>query len=212
MDVYHINTRLKDGRESLLIDPGSVGNLCGNEWAKGVAKMATSHGKNPSYEKRARPLQVSGVGHGSQFCEYDCKLPLAFKQLDNRTAPAELRIPTVSNSKLPGLLGLEALRRNRAVLDFQKLELHFLGGGEYRLQRELPPGTLSMALEIAPSGHLALPCCEYGNKGPSQSQGSLTLLAQDNAPKFPPPTGPAPTFEDRNTPAAPGATDSRSRL
>jgi len=38
--VYHSQTRLADGRPSLLIDPGSVGNLCGENWARSVAAAA----------------------------------------------------------------------------------------------------------------------------------------------------------------------------
>jgi hypothetical protein len=33
-ECFHIQTQLPDGRKSLLIDPGSVGNLCGDKWAK----------------------------------------------------------------------------------------------------------------------------------------------------------------------------------
>ena len=58
---YHIRTQLPDGRPSLIIDPGSVGNLCGDRWAKTVAQAAARNGKSPSYEKRSRPLNVSGV-------------------------------------------------------------------------------------------------------------------------------------------------------
>ena len=49
---YHIRTQLPDGRLSLIIDPGSVGNLCGDRWAKTFAQAAARNGKSPSYEKR----------------------------------------------------------------------------------------------------------------------------------------------------------------
>jgi hypothetical protein len=38
--LFHIQTRLADGRPSIIIDPGSVGNLCGDKWAREVAKTA----------------------------------------------------------------------------------------------------------------------------------------------------------------------------
>ena len=38
--VYPIRTQLADGRPSLIIDPGSVGNLCGDRWAKSIAQVA----------------------------------------------------------------------------------------------------------------------------------------------------------------------------
>ena len=39
-NVYHSETRLPDGRPSLLIDPGSVANLCGDQCAQECAKIA----------------------------------------------------------------------------------------------------------------------------------------------------------------------------
>eukprot|EP00974_Lingulodinium_polyedra_P066339 6420265-Lingulodinium_polyedra.AAC.1 len=69
--MFRINTRLADGRSSTIIDPGSVGNLRGDSWAKEVAKVAHQNGHRPSYARRLRPLAVSGVGNGSQECHYD---------------------------------------------------------------------------------------------------------------------------------------------
>ena len=77
--AYPIQTRLKDGRPSVIIDPGSVGNLCGDKWAKEVALMAKANGHKPAYQRRERALQVSGVGNGSQQCHYDCQLPVAIR-------------------------------------------------------------------------------------------------------------------------------------
>ena len=78
--AYHIRSQLADGRPSILIDPGSVGNLCGDRWAHKVAQAAKNAGREPSYERRSTPLNVSGVGHGSQKCVYDCTLPVALRK------------------------------------------------------------------------------------------------------------------------------------
>ena len=85
--------------------------------------------------------------------------------------------PTVNNSELPGLLGLTALRKNRAVLDLNTLQVHFLGPGDYDLLSALPPGTDTFQGEIAPSGHLVVPCCEFGPKEPSEDN-TLTLISR----------------------------------
>ena len=91
----------------------------------------------------------------------------------------KLVIPSVTKSELPGLLGLAALRKNRAILDFQTLELYFCGPGEYEVPKAMPPGTDVFQLEIAPSGHLVLPCCNYS---PEQARPSvehtLTLISK----------------------------------
>ena len=44
--AYPIQTRLQDGRFSIIIDPGSVGNLCGDRWAREVALMARANGQS----------------------------------------------------------------------------------------------------------------------------------------------------------------------
>ena len=71
------------------------------------------------------------------------------------------------------------LRYNRAVLDFTTLEMHFLGPGDSKVNQSLPPGTDSFQLEIAPSGHLVLPCSEFQHPPPKDT--SLTLLTQTEA-------------------------------
>jgi len=179
---YHIRTQLADGRLSLIIDPGSVGNLCGDKWAKAVAQAAARHGKKPTYEKRAKSLNVSGVGHGSQSAPYDCTLPISLKQVDGQTVAAgTVTTPAVANSDLPGLLGLTALRKNRAIIDFSTMMMYFTGPGEYDLSRALPPGTDCFQCELAPSGHMVVPCCEYDDKPKQNNEGELTLVTQQRA-------------------------------
>ena len=179
--VYHIQTQLADGRPSILVDPGSVGNLCGDRWAEKVAKTARQAGLRPSYERRQVPLTVSGVGNGSQSCKYDCALPVSLRHADEpeRASTGVLTIPSIANSDLPGLLGLNSFRKNRAVLDFNTLRLHFCGPGDNEMEKSLPAGTDTFQLELAPSGHLVLPCCEYGKNRPkTDSDYSLTLVAK----------------------------------
>ena len=178
---YHIRTRLADGRPSITIDPGSVGNLCGDKWAKEVARAAAQNHHKPTYEKRPRPLTVSGVGHGSQECHYDCKLPVALQQTEGRgSVLGSLTAPAVANSDLPGLLGLNALRKNRAILDFSTLRLHFCGPAGIEMEKHLPPGSESFQTELAPSGHMVLPCCEF-QRGSIDKDHTLTLITQGNS-------------------------------
>ena len=183
-EYYHVRTQLADGRQSIIIDPGSVGNLCGDRWAKAVAQEAAKNGYTPSYERRDRPLSVSGVGHGSQKAPYNCKLPIALQPLaGKRPVIGSVKIPAVTDSDLPGLLGLVSLMKNRAVLDFNTLTLYFLGPGDYKLEEALPPGTDSFKCEQAPSGHLVLPCCSFKkDEKPREDEQPLTLLARSPPP------------------------------
>ena len=184
----------------MVVDPGSVGNLCGDRWAKLVAQTAAKNGRKPTYDKRPRPLNVSGVGHGSQAAAYDCTLPIALKHAEGTTVSiGTVKTPTVSNSDLPGLLGLQALRRNRAIIDFSSLKIYFAGPGEYNLDKAMPPGTDVFQTELAPSGHMVIPCCEYIPGLPQQvealcrccpgiSQARRLRRSQGRAPLLAPPS------------------------
>ena len=180
--AFPIQTKLKDGRPSIIIDPGSVGNLCGDKWAKEVALMAKANGRKPAHQRRERALQVSGVGNGSQQCHYDCHLPVAIRPEGGRVLQhGVLEVPAVENSDLPGLMGLSALKKNRAILDFNSLTLYFCGKDQYNLGAALPADTDRYQLETAPSGHLVLPCCEY-KAGNTSRDYSLTLMAKSALP------------------------------
>ena len=76
---------------------------------------------------------------------------------------------------LPGLLGLKTLEEKRAILDMGTRKLHLPGHGD--VQFELPPGSLTIPLEKAPSGHLCMPVDGY-DKVPAQTGG---LRAEDSA-------------------------------
>ena len=176
--AFHIQTRLPDGRPSIIVDPGSVGNLCGDRWAKEVAEAARKSGHHPTYDRRPRPLKVSGVGNGTQECNYDCTLPVALMPEGHQHATiGKLTVPAVQTSDLPGLLGLTSLKANRAVLDFNTMKLHFLGPSDYQLEKAMPHGSDTYQLEVSPSGHLVLPICEFKN-AVENNEYSLTLVSR----------------------------------
>ena len=174
---YHVETRLPGNRPALIIDPGSVGNLGGDEWAKSVARAAQQAGMQPREYRRQRPLEVKGVGNGSQSCTHNCVLPIAMQQANGQTRVGTFEAPIVGGSTLPGLLGLQSLCRARAVLDLVNMQLHLLGPGDWR--QDLPPGTETYQLEQAPSGHLALPCSDFNQRqvGLSTNSRQITLAA-----------------------------------
>jgi hypothetical protein len=173
-EIFHTNTQLKDGRPSLLVDPGSKGNLGGEVTVRHHARAAQAAGKQYSSTKRAVPLNVMGVGNGSQQCPFDCTTALGLQRTDGTCVEATYTAPIVPGSDLPALLGLDALMSQRALLDLTTLKLHFVGPGT--LQLDLPAGSESFQLEIAPSGHLVLPCGHYPTKQPVLDSKPLTLL------------------------------------
>ena len=75
-----------------------------------------------TFDKIQYPGNVSGVGNCSESATYDCTLPVAFMDIDGRKVSGSFKTPTVSNSDLPGLLVLTALRKNKAVVEFNTLK------------------------------------------------------------------------------------------
>ena len=161
--VFISNTELSDGRQALLIDPGSFNNLSGKPWFRQTCKMATKAGLQDEVSQRERkvPLNVAGVGTGQQKCTYDCKSPIALETTDGRLVCGDYASPVLDddNHALPALLGLKTLIELKAIIDFSKLTISFCGPGDTKV--EYPPGTDTFKLFQAPSGHLMLPCCEY---------------------------------------------------
>ena len=43
--TYHNETRMQDGQQVILADIGSVGNLCGSEWAQSMAQAVLNSGR-----------------------------------------------------------------------------------------------------------------------------------------------------------------------
>ena len=60
------------------------------------------------------------------------------------------------------------------------MKMYFAGPGDYDLEKALPPGTDCFQCELAPSGHMVFPCCEYSNKSTSKDEGELTLVTKQS--------------------------------
>jgi hypothetical protein len=159
---FHSNVRLKD-KESLLIDIGAVGNLCGSEWASRVEAEGKAAGQGATWSKLDRSIELEGVGQNSSHSADTCILPIKLENGDQ----GEFRTLVVEGP-LPALLGLEALTRHRALICTQTRRLILLGSGGYKLS--LSPGSKVLNLYQAPTGHLMLPCCEWQSKAKSDGK------------------------------------------
>ena len=149
--TYHSNTRLTDGRVSVIVDTGAWGNLSGDEWANTAARASKEAGHPPSQQRMAQPIQVQGVGHGSQECTWQTCIPVAMRLSDGRVAMNRFTSPTVPSSNLPALLGLRSLIEHGAVIDCRNRLLYLCGPGDCTITP--PPGTEVVQMEQAPSGH-----------------------------------------------------------
>jgi hypothetical protein len=177
-------TSLSDGKVALLVDIGSVGNLAGDRWLASLAKVFDDAGRpltDVEQIRRAKVLNVSGVGSGSQVCSYNTHIPIAIPTLEGAVG-ATFKVPTVPQSDLPGLLGLQSLRNARSIIDTETNKLYMLGPGNYDLMKAMPPGTSVVQLEESPSGHLMMPCDRYKQFDDEQKNGGLILDKQISLP------------------------------
>ena len=178
--IYHVETRLPNGKPALLLDIGSVGNLAGDEWVRQQAAMAIRAGLRPEQRKRERPLTVRGVGQGGEKCLHNCVLPVSLMNATGQRVTGTFDTPTVPHSQLPALLGLNAARESRMVIDTMRNTIYMAGPGEYDMLQALPPGTQQFNCILAPSGHMMIPCAEFPSSTALETtgRGRLQLTPQ----------------------------------
>ena len=154
--AFMASVRLKTG-VSLLVDTGSPGNLCGDEWSHEMATESTSKvDRAPEYKKRDRTLTCRGVGTGSQSSDWDVRhtIALGTGRLDTFTAPE------LPDSCVPGILGQNSMENLRVLIDTFTGIMYMVGPGGYELR--LSPGSEKHDLQKSSMGHLMLPCSNFG--------------------------------------------------
>jgi hypothetical protein len=134
----------------------------GENLAKAIGQRAVNHGLRPEQRKMSEPLNIQGVG-GHQKCEWQVTCPVAVPDGNGTSALHRFSAPVVrqNGSNLPGLLGLKSMEEHRAVIDITRKMLIFPGPGDVEIK--LPPGSIEIQLEKAPSGHLVIPVDSYEN-------------------------------------------------
>ena len=157
---YHVRSRLASRhREGLLIDPGAIMNLCGGRWMKRQNEIAKLTGRAVKVRPSQQTMRVEGVGKGSQECTGDALVPICLKS-DHGPKPDLLyEASFIKDSDIPALLGLDTLRRRRAVLDCYNGIMYEIAEGDYEIK--MPTGSAKYSLEAAESGHWMLPCSDW---------------------------------------------------
>ena len=156
---FHTSThRTQSGQLGLLVDPGSYGNLVGEQWAHEAVRIANQAGLRPRIQEKASPLEVGGVGKGTQKCFKELLIPTALRSSDGVVNGGSYTAPMIPKSACPALLGLKSLMSHRAVLDLSSKRLILMPEGS---EVEVPPGAEVLPLEQAETGHLLLPIDEY---------------------------------------------------
>ena len=110
---FHGMTNLPDGRQGLLVDPGAWSNLAGEVWTQTMAKKAINAGLKVSESRMAKPLNVAGVGTGSNQAEWEIQVPIAVCDSEGHANMHAYKAPTVrgEGKNLPALLGLQSMSK-----------------------------------------------------------------------------------------------------
>lgn len=166
---FHTSThRTQSGQLGLLVDPGSYGNLVGEQWAHEAVRTASQAGLRPRIQEKESPLEVGGVGKGTQKCFKEVLIPTALRSSDGSVNGGTYTAPMIPKSACPALLGLKSLMTHRAVLDLSSKRLILMPEGS---EIEVPPGAEVLPLEQAETGHLLLPIDEYNRMLKAKDEG-----------------------------------------
>ena len=133
---------------------------------------------------------MRGVGHGGHIWTHTCVLPVSRIDETGNPTVGTFETPTVPNSELPALLGLDTIKKCRMLIDAARNQVYMIGPGDYDLMRHLPPGTQRFDCVTAPSGHMLLPCAEFNDAQRQDWHGGALRLTQPIAlPVNPAPSG-----------------------
>ena len=179
---YNVMTQLSGGRLSYICDPGAAFSLAGSTLARAMALCAKRNGRQVRQELLPNTVNISGVGNGSNQCTHKMILPAAVPQVDStETVEMDLHTAIVNppGDETPGLLGLDILEGRRAIMDVGQRRLIFPGPGP--VEYNLPPGSITVPLEKAPSGHLCMVVNAYQEK-PAAKTGGVAMPKQELKP------------------------------
>ena len=201
--VLLARTSLQDGRVGAIVDIGAYGSLAGDAWVREQAQRAVQAGHQPQQRKMKQPISVSGVGKGSQTVDWEVTLPVAITHLDEGTKLDDFLTPVIPNSPVPGLLGLRSVQSKRGIIDTfsDPPKMYFCGPGGYEIK--LSPGSSTLPLYAAPSGHLILPMSEFSRVDGTDGNREKALQPQPSDLHLPTSIKPTTTDNDDESRAPP---------
>ena len=136
----------------------------------------------PEQRKRERPRTVREVGKGREKCTHKITLPVTLLNGEGHPNNRAYDTQTVPGSQLPALLGLNAARESRMIIDTEQSRVYMAGPGDYNRKKAWPPRTQQVDCGEAPSGHLMLPCAEVQTQPANSQKGRLQLTPQQALP------------------------------
>ena len=176
-ETFLVRTRMATAPGvALLVDPGSPENLCGDQWSTDMQNAALAANRPPiKYENLARPLEVGGIGSGTQSAYKSGQHCIGLSD----GTDAVFTSPILPNSGTPALLGQKSLKRMRCVLDCFQNKLYMIGPGGYTLKPS--PGSRIFNLEESHAGHLMLPCSLFNRHANQQEEVKIFATGENEA-------------------------------
>ena len=175
-DGHYLNKLvLEDGQVGLMPDTGAHDGLCGSAWAVQQANLCYKAGKKVDQKLMPKPRSVQGVGNGSQTAQYQVELTAGLQDTSGNLYEETYVAPCLENSGVPGLMGIQSLERNDALIRCKTGEIWFLGRGGVKI--EPSPGSRHFQMRKAKSGHWLLPISKFGSKGAKSAGITLTTAA-----------------------------------
>ena len=154
----HTASRLESG-EAILVDCGAIDNLSGQDIIERQARIAERFGKKVEYTQLDRPIEVNGVGEGSQMARLQANLPV---QIAGECARFRTPVLTGTGAQIPALRGLRSQRAVNALIDAGGRHVIIPGIGGFTVA--LSPGSKVIPTVDAISGHMMIPISDFVNR------------------------------------------------
>ena len=133
---------LPNGEQTIIPDTGAFESVTGAKLARVLTKDAVQHGARACIEKSEKPFTIGGVGEGTQSCHSRLNIDLAVPTTSGSSSSMNWTHPIVEGAGegMRGLLGLNDLEKNRAILDIGGKRLIYPGPGDvtYNLPQDRP--------------------------------------------------------------------------
>jgi hypothetical protein len=160
---HYLNQPMMDPEEvGILPDTGAHDGLCSDLFARQQVAFATKAGRKVTQSVMEKPRTVAGVGHGQQVARYEVCLPASLTDIHGEVFEEEYKAPCVENSGIPGLMGIQSLERNNALIRCRTGEIYFLGEGGAEIRAS--PGSRHFQMKKGKTGHWMLPISNFSDK------------------------------------------------
>ena len=154
-----MNMALPNDEVGLMPDTGAHDGLCGDQWARRQAMKCNEYQKKVNQQTLMEPRHVAGVGNGSQQANYEVELSTGMVDTSGVYHEEVFKAPCLENSGVPGLMGIQSLGRNDALIRCSTGEIWFLGPGGAKI--EASPGSKHFQMLKAKSGHWQIPISRF---------------------------------------------------